>query len=227
LLIFSKINSLEGKSLKKSGSCVPLQHLSVLPENIYNCCNKSAPNPPASSLCFLREDFDEVYPEIKEACLPVRQTISNPECENNQDCSKKNDVTMESICLHPHIDEGSFLVRMHVTNEPVVLFLGDPRVLYYTVVTSNYLPRFGLFPISFPGVVEKLLKYIISMSAALALLNMVPSYFLDGQWALFSLVDIMLPKTIYRTKKLLAETILMCGTILFGSTVFFSFYKIL
>jgi len=218
-------SSFQGKSLVKTGNCVPRQHIAVLPEEIYNCC-KMNETTVASSLCFVRKVvLDET--DIKEACLPVRLTISNPECETDDDCSRAHDVSMDSICMHPDLRSDERLLRVHVAREPVVLFLGDPRVAYFTVEVSNYLPRLGVLPLSLPGVLETLMNYMISLSAALALLNMVPAYYLDGQWALLALVDILLPRTNYTRKKILAEAILVSGSALFVLTILLSVYNLL
>lgn len=47
--------------------------------------------------------------------------------------------------------------------------------------------------------VENLLYYLISISSALAILNMAPVFLLDGQWTCLALCDILLsnfPKTL-------------------------------
>ena len=54
---------------------------------------------------------------------------------------------------------------------------------------TDYLPRLGLLPLSFPRTVEQLLEYTFKMSAALALINMAPVIHLDGQAALDVLLD--------------------------------------
>jgi len=130
------------------------------------------------------------------------------------------------MCMHPELLPGEKLLRIHVAKEPVVLFLGDPRLAYYTVQVSNYFPRLSIFPLSLPAVVDMLMNYTISLSAALALLNMVPAYFLDGQWALMALVDILLPRTPFNRKKVLAESILMSGSALFLFTIASSVYTL-
>lgn len=130
------------------------------------------------------------------------------------------------VCMHPRLLPDEKLLRVHVAQEPVVLFLGDPRVAYYSVQVSDYLPRASIFPLSLPGMIEMLMNYTISLSAALALLNMVPAYFLDGQWALMALVDILLPRSTYQRKKVLAETVLISGSALFVLTILLSCYSL-
>ena len=49
---------------------------------------------------------------------------------------------------------------------------------------TDYLPRLGIFPLSLPRMLEQLLEYTFKVSAALALINMAPVIYLDGQAAL-------------------------------------------
>ena len=54
---------------------------------------------------------------------------------------------------------------------------------------TDYLPRLGLLPLSFPRIIEQLLEYTFKLSAALALMNMAPVIHLDGQAALDVLLE--------------------------------------
>ncbi len=53
---------------------------------------------------------------------------------------------------------------------------------------SNYLPRLGLFALGLPRALEQLLEYTFRVSAALALINMAPVIYFDGQAALNVLI---------------------------------------
>ena len=52
---------------------------------------------------------------------------------------------------------------------------------FQSVELSSFSPRSPLLPLRLPSQLSKLLRYISSISLALALLNVVPSYLLDGQ----------------------------------------------
>ena len=47
-------------------------------------------------------------------------------------------------------------------------------------------------PVNVPYILETFCKYLISLSGALALLNVVPCYALDGQWILLGFLDLVL-----------------------------------
>lgn len=61
-------------------------------------------------------------------------------------------------------------------------------------------------------------RYYASLSGALAILNLIPCYFLDGQWALLAFIEYFLPTlvkrqsvraTIYHVTLLLGSTLLL------------------
>jgi S2P endopeptidase len=53
---------------------------------------------------------------------------------------------------------------------------------------TDYLPRLGLFMLGLPRVLEQLLEYTFKVSAVLALVNMAPVIYFDGQAALDVLI---------------------------------------
>jgi len=55
---------------------------------------------------------------------------------------------------------------------------------------------------------------------------MVPAYYLDGQWALLSIIDIVFTKAPYKSKKLLADGIMIFSSFLFLLMIIVSLYYI-
>ena len=53
---------------------------------------------------------------------------------------------------------------------------------------TDYLPRLGAFTLGLPRVLEQLLEYTFKVSAVLALINMAPVIYFDGQAALDVLI---------------------------------------
>ena len=64
-------------------------------------------------------------------------------------------------------------------------------------------------------------RYVISLSGALAILNVVPCYALDGQWILLAFIELSLRSTIPNpeTRGLIYTVILLCGTMLLAANV--------
>ncbi|CAK0736192.1 hypothetical protein CVIRNUC_000706 [Coccomyxa viridis] len=73
--------------------------------------------------------------------------------------------------------------------QDAVMFLGSQGALLGAVQVTDYLPRLGLLPLSFPRIIGQLLEYTFKVSAALALMNMAPVIHLDGQAALDVLLE--------------------------------------
>ncbi len=91
-----------------------------------------------------------------------------------------------------------------------------PGALDFTMTISSYHPTSGYSPLCLPELLQTLCMYVSSLSSALALLNMVPAYFLDGRWALMSLIELCFENTLPnpRHRKRLCNGILICGSVL-------------
>ena len=72
---------------------------------------------------------------------------------------------------------------------PFVLFLGQPAELLLMMELTDYAPRLALLPVSLPSIVQQMSFWTFSVSAAIALLNMLPIAFLDGAAALTAALD--------------------------------------
>ncbi|KAK2550231.1 Membrane-bound transcription factor site-2 protease [Acropora cervicornis] len=92
----------------------------------------------------------------------------------------------------------------------------------------DYQRRSVLLPMEFPNVLETFLIYLVSLSGALALLNMVPCYALDGQWALFAFVDHTLTSYISQEdqRNMLCNVILTLGTLLLASNIMLALWTL-
>lgn len=175
------------------------------------CCDKDS----LTDICF-RVFFAQLRQSAQPRqsvyrCLTARIISARKICSNSRDCKE----TQEHSCVFPAISIPSKLVRITHNKGKDVLFLGDPRVLPFILSTSPYSPNFHSSPLWLPGLVQTLCNYIMSLSSALALLNMVPAYFLDGQWTLTVLVDLLLEKRIPDSDR----RNLVCNCILTGGTL--------
>jgi hypothetical protein len=61
------------------------------------------------------------------------------------------------------------------------LFIGPLRNLLSSVELSSSYPRLSLFPVRLPLILDKLLRFLLSVSFSLALLNAAPVRALDGE----------------------------------------------
>ncbi len=179
----------------------------ILSDGSRECCAESQQD---SSVCF-QVFYGKGKPSAYQ-CLTARTVSARETCHSFRDCKG----VVEYACVFPTVSSPTKLVRISHTDGPDALFLGDPRALYFAMSVSNYYPASTYSPLWLPELLQTLCMYIISLSSALALLNMVPAYFLDGQWALMSLVELWcersLPDPSHR--KRLCNVILTFGSIL-------------
>lgn len=101
-----------------------------------------------------------------------------------------------------------------------MLYVGHPLHLHYTVSITSFIPRFNFLSIDLPVVLETFVKYLISLSGALAIVNAVPCFALDGQWILNSFLDATLTSVIgdNDVKDLIGFFILLGGSVLWLPT---------
>lgn len=150
-------------------------------------------------------------------CLTARAVSSREMCGSVRDCHG----VYEYACVFPAISAPSRLIRISHTNDKDVLFLGDPAALPYIISTSSLTPRVSLAPLWLPRLIKTLCTYFISLSSALALLNMVPAYFLDGQWTLSVLIELCFEQRIPDAHKrhLICNCVLIFGSVLLGLNI--------
>uniref|UniRef100_A0A1I8JHN0 Membrane-bound transcription factor site-2 protease n=1 Tax=Macrostomum lignano TaxID=282301 RepID=A0A1I8JHN0_9PLAT len=164
------------------------------------CCRhgnaSSADSDPdsASRLCFLADGG------AASACLPARAVV-----EQQPACARASDCPAGAVCARPAVDNVSRLVSVgHDPARPALLFLGEAPELYYSLALSEFRPP-ALLPLWLPAAIDTGMRYIVSLSGALALLNAAPCYALDGQWILAALLDILivgdakLRRTVYKS----------------------------
>ena len=193
----------------------------------HECCGA---NHTAKDLCFSYNSKE--LSSYRAACLPARSVSERPSCRANADClggrRVKADVT-KSICVFPWVGNRTRLLRIARPPSSAILFLGNPLELRFTVRVIDYRRRFSFLPVNAPPVIELWCKYFASLSGALALLNVVPCYALDGQFILSSVVDVCFPPT--RFSRSLRDSVyyggLFVGTALLMLNVILAFYNVL
>lgn len=204
-------------SSQQGGYCVPeemlthrdgysLNQTKRAKDGAIECCNEES----LSDIC-----FQLVFGggrQVVYKCLTARSISARGVCTHVRDCRGVSEYT----CAFPATPPHSKLVRISHTDGKDVLFLGDPSALPHIVSTSDLYPRSPLSPLWWPDMLRTLCTYIVSLSSALALLNMVPAYFLDGQWALTVLVELCFEKRIPDAKKrhVICTCVLVVGSVL-------------
>jgi len=93
-----------------------------------------------------------------------------------------------------------------------VLFIGHPADIYKTVDVSDWVPKYSFLDPKLPESLVLFCKYITAFSAGLAIVNVVPCFFLDGQYIIDILVLYLL-NSISHNKNIKEATILTITSI--------------
>lgn len=140
------------------------------------------------------------------------------ECRSNIDCQK---AAPNSVCAIPSIENQTRFIRVKHPPQLDMLFIGFPVHLEYGVSLSSFIPRYKILSVDLPVMIETFCKYVISLSGALAVVNAVPCFALDGQWILNSFLEATLSSVIVEkeNRELLGFFILLGGTALLTANV--------
>ncbi|XP_015442078.1 membrane-bound transcription factor site-2 protease-like isoform X7 [Pteropus alecto] len=196
------------------------------------CCN----NHSLTNMCF---SYINNINKHLHTCLPVRKAVEDSQvCRANKDCKKGS-----SFCIWPSLEIHTRLIKVKHPPQIDTLYIGHPQNLQYTdngkdrdyyskywdegwdqkvtLSITGFIPRFNFLSIDLPVTVETFVKYLISLSGALAIVNAVPCFALDGQWILNSFLDATLTSVTADNdvKDLIGFFILLGGSVLLAANV--------
>lgn len=144
------------------------------------------------------------------SCLNARRVTENSLsfCDNTNHCSSAH-------CYRPSLNNLTKLVviERHIGNN--VLFLGRPADLLYLSVTE-YVPKTDYLSSKLPQSIEKLCKYLLMFAGGLAVINVIPCFYFDGEKISKVLVNTMLKDYVEHSSVRLA--ISLCFTLI-GSLI--------
>lgn len=176
-------------------------------EYLINCCDQNS----KTNLCFeYIESLSNPQELPNHSCLNVRKVIerSTSLCDADNQC-------LSAHCYYPTIHKHHKLVVIKRKDKNEVLFLGQPIELQYISVTQ-YIPKTDYLSYSLPDSIEKFCKYLIMFAGGLAVINVIPCFFFDGEKISRLLVNTMLKGHIKHLSVRLA--ISLCLSI-FGSLI--------
>lgn len=188
---------------------VPLRHVS---NGVYDCCNANK----NGHLCFeYLENNDGIIEIPPHVCLPVRTIIEKSQHFCSGDASK-NYCLNNLHCIRPMLANNTNLFKIKIVGRQDVVYIGLASDLLYTVRISPYIPKHAFQSSAVPDVITKVFKYIVVFSGGLAIINVVPCIFMDGQHIVNGLVHIVLGRTLgsAQSVSLTSLVISLCGTLL-------------
>lgn len=206
------------------GHCVPsklVQDLDTskqeLNADLADCCDAKESS---SNLCFLQTE----HPQKSSFCLPVRQILeqATPGCNETVECKSS-----DTICLRVALSNGTKLVQLQRKDERDFLFVGNPAEIYQGTSTSDYIPKYPYLSARLPDMGELFCHYLVSFSGALAILNVVPCFFLDGQHIIRVLVDLLCGCLEPGIRSIISLTFTIIGSILLVANLIVGVWQLL
>ncbi len=133
------------------------------------------------------------------------------------------------LCYRAKLPDDQSVVDIHFRNvrsglRSVVMFEGHPTVLAHALTVSSYVPRlWALTPqsivrttarLDIANHLQRLLQYFVSVSLAIALVNLAPVYRLDGEETALLFIRVAAPKMGAVRVKQLRTVLIQTGTLL-------------
>uniref|UniRef100_A0A3Q3LTK9 Membrane-bound transcription factor site-2 protease n=1 Tax=Mastacembelus armatus TaxID=205130 RepID=A0A3Q3LTK9_9TELE len=209
----------------QTGYCVPVTSLQPSwahgrafkrLDGTMDCCSNNS----LTDLCFSYVKPQGRNSREKEyACMPVRKMVTGSQvCRTDDDCAAFHSA---SICVTPSLENQTRFIRVTHPPNTHMLFVGYPPHLQYAVSLTNFVPRFGFLYLDLPVFLETFCKYVVSLSGALAVVNSVPCFALDGQWMLNALLEATLVTVVTDRQKreLIGFFLLLAGSALLAANV--------
>ncbi|KAG7524751.1 membrane-bound transcription factor site-2 protease [Solea senegalensis] len=182
-----------------------------------DCCSNNS----LTDLCFsFMNPQSKSSVEKEYACVPVRKMVTGTRlCRTDDDCGAHSRGA--AICVTPSLENQTRFIRVTHPPNTHMLFVGYPPHLQYAVSLTNFVPRFGFLHLDLPVFLETFCKYVVSLSGALAVVNSVPCFALDGQWMLNALLEATLVSVVTDRQKreLIGFFLLLAGSALLAANV--------
>lgn len=175
------------------------------------CCAETLNH---NHLCFLDQ-------ENRGICLPARKVV-----DKSRTCDIRTVCPSDSMCVTPEAsDNRTRLFRVTRGSGHSYLYWGNGQHLLLSTKVSDCNPRVQwLTLVQLVDLYDSLLRYLISFSLALAVLNVVPCFFLDGQFILSASVERVCGDRVSRVKqKNLCRALSLTGSVLILASVVSAF----
>lgn len=157
-----------------------------------DCCDGTK----FENICFEYLDGNDRILELPtHVCLPARKVI-----EQSGFCTQTPQACPNNkYCFRPMPGNSTYLIKLTCKNK-MVIYLGHPGDVYRTIQISPYVPKVIFTTPTVPDCITKFTKYIVIISLGLAVVNVIPFIYMDGQYILEVLGYILLRKKMGKTQ---------------------------
>lgn len=203
------ITRLEIISAGPSGLCVADRSIEAALElNGKQCCVDELEA--ASGICL-------VYANTSSTAFCLLSRSSLPPVSEYAACAGAGECGRAQSCVSVRDPQQHILyVARRSDVSDAALFIGGPRSLLASIELGSLYPRSPLLPLRLPLVLQKLLRFVLSVSLSLALLNAAPVKAFDGESILSNAIG---PSA--------AAPVLAVGTSLLLLNVSFSLFQLI
>jgi S2P endopeptidase len=168
-------------------------HLKHLENGVVSCCHSDN----KGKLCFEYLDSKDSILELPPyACLPGRTVI---EVSTNFCTSDPHFCPKDTFCFRPVLTNNTNLYKIKRTGKPDVIFIGPASDFLRTVTVSSYVPKYSFLGTAVPDMTTKFLGYLSIFSMGLAIVNILPCLFMDGQHITNTIFHIIFSKHLRTT----------------------------
>ncbi|KAI9252680.1 hypothetical protein BY458DRAFT_355365 [Sporodiniella umbellata] len=145
--------------------------------------------------------FQTIDKTVDKQCLLTLAILGN---KNSRRCYRSTDCNHDESCVTAYMPSSAGqVVRITAQypgwieggTEKTFVFEGELVDIWESVKVSILRPRFWILPHSLPHTIELVLRYIASFTVALALLNILPAFKLDGEFALEQILTLWMRPT--------------------------------
>jgi len=224
--------------------CLPFVDNQILGLSPASSSDDATKHKNSGSQCFILGDTVQYH------CLQPRLMTNVHTCSVSHPCSEQHvhndddhseevhEIVADGDCYFPVLPKDHKLIEIRLSDrarasERQIYFQGQPEMLAHSVILSNYMPRFaavldfsGLYrpvvSLNIPRKLDRLFRYTFSISLCLAILNMAPVYFLDGEATAILFVKLFFPRMTPRTHQSIKSISLKAGTTLLLCNIFVS-----
>lgn len=118
------------------------------------------------------------HAKSKMYCMSARAIVlSGTHCNASKPCGPASTCVDVSLQL----DDRILWLEMSSGDAATAVLAGSPQILWNSLLVTDRIPRFAAWLLGgLDQQMEQLLRYTISLSSALALLNLLPVHYLDG-----------------------------------------------
>lgn len=165
------------------------------------CCDENK----KQNACFeYIEPVNGILELPQHMCLPVRTVLEQSNYCDNNICKE------DYHCIKPVMSNTTSIIHIKRYGKNDVIYIGHPSDVYKNVLISNFSPKYKFLSHNLPDFVQNLLRYLITCSLGLAIVNVVPCFWFDGQFIVQTLVNDFMIKVARRRST--RNTITLCVT---------------